>query len=135
MTLRGALGRHQQIDACGYIREVLLRPQASLQSREVRRGAAPLEQGFSICLPLPSPIVHGALILDFRVVPCLGANMDILGPRDIIALKHSNVAQVEKGQLGVSIFPPLFPITPLLALLQPFQDMLISDIPVFRINH
>lgn len=63
VTLHGALGRHQQIDACAYIREVLLRPQASHCSPgRSGEGAAPLEQGFSIHLPLPSPTVHGALI-------------------------------------------------------------------------
>ena len=83
MTLRGAQGRPLQRDACGYIREVLLRPQAPRRSPgRSGEGAAPLKRGFSIHHPLRSPTVPGALILDFRVVPRLGANMDILGPRD-----------------------------------------------------
>ena len=77
-------------DACNYIREVLLRPQASTLSpgragEDSDTGAAPQKRGFSIHGPLPSPTVHGALILEFSVVPRLGANMDISGPGNMTA--------------------------------------------------
>ena len=76
-----------------------------------------------------------AMILDFNVVPRLRADVDILGPGDRTPPPNTERHSSDGERTAWCVNPPAPALPPFLALPQPFQDMLISDIPMFLVNH